>query len=166
MAYVRSFHYYYTGPMLSVCCSCVFKWRPIFFLSIYRFTTHKELLSQNFHVIGKGKGEEEVPLVKDSDSVYSLWATGRQNCNGMAVVIKVGYLCVHNTLVTGDKYIYANICTCVAHVLSNQQQGVNRERLRSIFGWFGIHTLIEFVNLIRRPCTGLLCRNLPQPGCK
>lgn len=50
------------------------------------YTTNKELLTKNFEVVGKG--DEEIPLVKESDAAFSLWATGRQNCNGMAVVIK------------------------------------------------------------------------------
>ena len=59
----------------------------ITYICICRYTTNKELLTKNFEVVGKG--DEEIPLVKESDAAFSLWATGRQNCNGMAVVIKV-----------------------------------------------------------------------------
>ena len=59
------------------------------------------MLEQNFSRVGGKKDEEseegtdsderveKSPLVKESDSVHSLWATGRHNCDGLLVLVKV-----------------------------------------------------------------------------
>ena len=71
---------------------------------ILRLDRHKKLLQQNFSRVGGKKDEEskeseeseeseerveESPLVKESDSVHTLWATGRHNCDGLLVLVKV-----------------------------------------------------------------------------
>ena len=61
---------------------------------IHRLDRHKKMLQQNFSRIGPKRDEdseetEESPLVKESDCVHSLWATGRHNCDGLLVLVKV-----------------------------------------------------------------------------
>ncbi|XP_032241135.1 PAT complex subunit CCDC47 isoform X2 [Nematostella vectensis] len=54
--------------------------------------SHKELLESNFHIVGDD-GQAEEPqqgiMVKESESLYSLWCTGRTGCNGMLVELKL-----------------------------------------------------------------------------
>lgn len=52
---------------------------------------HMDLLQANFSLVGdNGEGEEptEEHVVKESDSVFTLWASGRHSCNGMLVQMK------------------------------------------------------------------------------
>ena len=41
------------------------------------------------------EGEGDGKLIKESDSVYSVWASGRVNCEGFLAQIKVCYICAH-----------------------------------------------------------------------
>lgn len=41
---------------------------------------------------GEGEESTEGQLIKESDHVYSLWSSGRQNCTGMLVQLKVDTL--------------------------------------------------------------------------
>nr|CAD7429358.1 unnamed protein product [Timema monikensis] len=66
------------------------------------FSSHKTLLEDNFSLVGKaleqmtrlclsddGKMENENPgLVKESESLYTLWCSGRTCCEGMLVELK------------------------------------------------------------------------------
>ena len=69
-----------------------------------RYKANEKVLKQNFYQIGTKKkkktddpsekeyneeNENKEVLVHESDSVFSLWVTGRQNCDGMAILIKV-----------------------------------------------------------------------------
>ncbi|XP_068151027.1 PAT complex subunit CCDC47 [Drosophila tropicalis] len=55
------------------------------------FSTHKALLEDNFALVGDdGKVEIENPgLVKESESLYTLWCSGRTCCEGMLVELKM-----------------------------------------------------------------------------
>jgi len=54
-------------------------------------STHKSLLEDNFLLIGDdGKVENENPgFVKESESLYTLWCSGRTCCEGMLVELKM-----------------------------------------------------------------------------
>nr|CAD7261957.1 unnamed protein product [Timema shepardi] len=54
------------------------------------FSSHKTLLEDNFSLVGDdGKMENENPgLVKESESLYTLWCSGRTCCEGMLVELK------------------------------------------------------------------------------
>lgn len=54
-------------------------------------STHKSLLEDNFVLIGDdGKIENEDPgFVKESESLYTLWCSGRSCCEGMLVELKM-----------------------------------------------------------------------------
>ena len=68
---------------------------------LLRLDRHKKMLQQNFSRVGGKKVEEseeneeseekveESPLVKESESVHTLWATGRHNCDGLLVLVQV-----------------------------------------------------------------------------
>lgn len=53
--------------------------------------THRQLLEENFILVGDdGKLENENPgLNKESESVYTLWCSGRSCCEGMLVELKM-----------------------------------------------------------------------------
>lgn len=54
--------------------------------------THRSLLEDNFAMIGDDTNKErESPdgFVKESDSVYTLWCSGRTCCEGMLVELKL-----------------------------------------------------------------------------
>jgi len=56
------------------------------------FKAHKPLLEQNFSIVGDDgmSSEPQVGvLVKESESVYTLWCTGRQYCEGMLVELRL-----------------------------------------------------------------------------
>ncbi|BFF96127.1 coiled-coil domain-containing protein 47 [Drosophila madeirensis] len=55
------------------------------------FSTHKALLDENFALVGDdGKAENENPgLIKESESLYTLWCSGRTCCEGMLVELKM-----------------------------------------------------------------------------
>ncbi|XP_030383931.1 coiled-coil domain-containing protein 47 [Scaptodrosophila lebanonensis] len=55
------------------------------------FSTHKALLDENFALVGDdGKQENESPgLMKESESLYTLWCSGRTCCEGMLVELKM-----------------------------------------------------------------------------
>uniref|UniRef100_W8BR42 PAT complex subunit CCDC47 n=1 Tax=Ceratitis capitata TaxID=7213 RepID=W8BR42_CERCA len=55
------------------------------------FNTHKGLLDDNFVLVGDdGKQENENPgLMKESESLYTLWCSGRTCCEGMLVELKM-----------------------------------------------------------------------------
>ncbi|XP_046674389.1 PAT complex subunit CCDC47 isoform X2 [Homalodisca vitripennis] len=55
------------------------------------YSTHKSLLEENFSLVGDdGRVENESPgLMKDSDSQYTLWCSGRTCCEGMLVELKM-----------------------------------------------------------------------------
>ncbi|CAH0389099.1 unnamed protein product [Bemisia tabaci] len=55
------------------------------------FETHKSLLKENFTLVGDdGKVEmESETLIKESDSVFTLWCSGRTCCDGMLVELKL-----------------------------------------------------------------------------
>lgn len=55
------------------------------------FTTHKQLLDENFVLVGDdGKLEIENPgLIKESESVYTLWCSGRTCVEGMLVELRM-----------------------------------------------------------------------------
>lgn len=55
------------------------------------FTTHKQLLDDNFVLVGDdGKLEIENPgLIKESESVYTLWCSGRTCVEGMLVELRM-----------------------------------------------------------------------------
>ncbi|XP_037959958.1 coiled-coil domain-containing protein 47 [Teleopsis dalmanni] len=55
------------------------------------FSTHKSLLEDNFVLVGDdGKIENENPgLIKESESLYTLWCSGRTCCEGMLVELKM-----------------------------------------------------------------------------
>lgn len=56
------------------------------------FSSHKQLLEQNFSLVGDdGKtSENENPgLMKESENVYTLWCSGRLCCEGMLVELKL-----------------------------------------------------------------------------
>ncbi|ALC38839.1 CG17593 [Drosophila busckii] len=55
------------------------------------FSTHKALLDENFALVGDdGKTENENPgLNKESESLYTLWCSGRTCCEGMLVELKM-----------------------------------------------------------------------------
>jgi len=55
------------------------------------FNTHKGLLDDNFVLVGDdGKVENENPgLMKESESLYTLWCSGRTCCEGMLVELKM-----------------------------------------------------------------------------
>ena len=53
---------------------------------VYRFKAHKPLLEQHFSIVGDdgmSKEPQSGVLVKESESVYTLWCTGRQYCEGI-----------------------------------------------------------------------------------
>lgn len=54
-------------------------------------STHKSLLDDNFLLIGDdGKVENDNPgFVKESESLYTLWCSGRTCCEGMLVELKM-----------------------------------------------------------------------------
>ncbi|XP_063243188.1 PAT complex subunit CCDC47 isoform X2 [Bacillus rossius redtenbacheri] len=54
------------------------------------FSTHRSLLEENFSLVGDdGRTEEAAPgLVKESESSYQLWCSGRTCCEGMLVELK------------------------------------------------------------------------------
>lgn len=56
-------------------------------------TTHKTLLEDNFILVGDdGKKETEsstLTFIKESESVYTLWCSGRTCCEGMLVELKM-----------------------------------------------------------------------------
>ncbi|KAJ1522386.1 hypothetical protein ONE63_002674 [Megalurothrips usitatus] len=55
------------------------------------FSTHRQLLEDNFTLVGDdGKMEVETPgLIKDSEHMYTLWCSGRLCCEGMLVELKL-----------------------------------------------------------------------------
>jgi len=55
------------------------------------FSTHRALLDENFALVGDdGKAENENPgLIKESESLYTLWCSGRTCCEGMLVELKM-----------------------------------------------------------------------------
>ncbi|XP_011178680.2 PAT complex subunit CCDC47 [Zeugodacus cucurbitae] len=55
------------------------------------YSTHKGLLDDNFVLVGDdGKQENENPgLMKESESLYTLWCSGRTCCEGMLVELKM-----------------------------------------------------------------------------
>lgn len=55
------------------------------------FNTHRQLLEDNFVLVGDdGKMENENPgLIKESESFYALWCSGRTCCEGMLVELKM-----------------------------------------------------------------------------
>ncbi|XP_075153594.1 PAT complex subunit CCDC47 [Haematobia irritans] len=55
------------------------------------YTTHKGLLDDNFVLVGDdGKVDNENPgLMKESESLYTLWCSGRTCCEGMLVELKM-----------------------------------------------------------------------------
>lgn len=56
------------------------------------FKAHKVLLEQHFSIVGDDGMSSEPSsgvLVKESESVYTLWCTGRQCCEGMLVELKL-----------------------------------------------------------------------------
>lgn len=55
------------------------------------FSTHKQLLDDNFVLVGDdGKLEIESPgLIKESESVYTLWCSGRTCVEGMLVELRM-----------------------------------------------------------------------------
>eukprot|EP00794_Sanderia_malayensis_P003449 gene3449-3945_t len=56
------------------------------------FKAHKPLLESNFSIVGDdgmSKEPQSGVLVKESESVYTLWCTGRQYCEGMLVELKL-----------------------------------------------------------------------------
>lgn len=52
--------------------------------------SHKQILQQNFHLVGDdGKTENENSgLVKESENMYTLWCSGRTCCEGMLVELR------------------------------------------------------------------------------
>lgn len=54
-------------------------------------STHRSLLEDNFVLIGDDGGENEGPVgfVKESESLYTLWCSGRTCCEGMLVELKM-----------------------------------------------------------------------------
>jgi len=56
------------------------------------FKSHKPLLEQHFSIVGDdgmSKEPQSGVLVKESESVYTLWCTGRQYCEGMLVELRL-----------------------------------------------------------------------------
>jgi len=56
------------------------------------FKAHKPLLEHHFSIVGDdgmSKEPQSGVLVKESESVYTLWCTGRQCCEGMLVELKL-----------------------------------------------------------------------------
>lgn len=62
------------------------------------FQTHRAVLEKNFAVVGddgltvdvpKSEQNETGSLIKDSESNYALWCTGRHGCEGMLVQLKL-----------------------------------------------------------------------------
>lgn len=56
------------------------------------FKAHKPLLEQHFSIVGDdgmSKEPQSGVLVKESESVYTLWCTGRQYCEGMLVELRL-----------------------------------------------------------------------------
>ncbi|XP_031568494.1 coiled-coil domain-containing protein 47-like isoform X2 [Actinia tenebrosa] len=56
------------------------------------FKSNKELLENNFHIVGDDGSADEPQqgiLVKESESLYTLWCTGRVGCNGLLVELKL-----------------------------------------------------------------------------
>lgn len=55
------------------------------------FNTHKAILEDNFVLVGDdGKQDCEGPsLMKESESLYTLWCSGRTCCEGMLVELKM-----------------------------------------------------------------------------
>ncbi|KAM7448211.1 Coiled-coil domain-containing protein 47 [Porites harrisoni] len=54
--------------------------------------SNKELLESNFSIVGDDGSSDEPQqgvLVKESESLYTLWCTGRAGCDGMLVEIKL-----------------------------------------------------------------------------
>jgi len=59
---------------------------------MFRFKAHKPLLEQHFSIVGDdgmSKEPQSGVLVKESESVYTLWCTGRQYCEGMLVELRL-----------------------------------------------------------------------------
>ena len=56
-------------------------------------TTHKALLEENFVLVGDdGRKETEsstMSFVKESESIYTLWCSGRTCCEGMLVELRM-----------------------------------------------------------------------------
>jgi len=51
-------------------------------------TAHRQLLDQNFHLVGddgKAEASESSDFLKESENVYTLWCSGRTCCEGMLV---------------------------------------------------------------------------------
>lgn len=62
------------------------------------FQTHRAVLEKNFAVVGddgltvdvpKAEQNETGSLIKDSESNYALWCTGRASCEGMLIQLKL-----------------------------------------------------------------------------
>ncbi|RDD42671.1 Coiled-coil domain-containing protein 47 [Trichoplax sp. H2] len=56
------------------------------------YESARQLLESNFAVVGDdgtGKEVQHGVLIKDSESIYSLWCTGKLGCKGMLVQIKL-----------------------------------------------------------------------------
>lgn len=67
------------------------------------YNSHRELLERNFTVVGDDGNSPDVPinkinsesvsetgpLIKDSENCYALWCTGRQQCDGLLIQLKL-----------------------------------------------------------------------------
>lgn len=60
------------------------------------FQVHRQLLEENFVLVGDDGAKEindDVTLVKESDSVFLLWCSGRTCCEGMLVELRLIKVC-------------------------------------------------------------------------
>ena len=78
------------------------------FLPVCRLDGHISLLRSNFALVGDtgeegedgereegeegDEGEGDGKLIKESDDTYSVWASGRVNCDGFLAQIKVWWV--------------------------------------------------------------------------
>ncbi len=67
------------------------------------YNSHREILERNFSVVGddgnspdlpvakpsESTSSETGPLIKDSENCYALWCTGRQQCDGLLIQLKL-----------------------------------------------------------------------------
>lgn len=54
--------------------------------------THRSILEENFAIIGDDTNKEREftdGLIKESDSIYTLWCSGRTCCEGMLIELKL-----------------------------------------------------------------------------
>lgn len=105
------------------------------------FQTHRAVLEKNFAVVGDDGLSVEVPkseqnesgsLIKDSESNYALWCTGRHGIEGMLIQLK---LIKRQDLINGTLLLYVVV---VKILIRSQTSNIYR------FSSFFLFTLFFF----------------------